>query len=55
MADQMQDLKNNVEELARQTGQSAIDVISQLQTGASFSGDDAMLDALCELKWEYIA
>ncbi len=54
MTDQIDDLKKNIETLAKDKGQSPVEVISQLQSGAALVGDEALLDALCDLKWEYI-
>ena len=54
MNQQMSELKTNVETIAKEQGKSPVEIISQLQTGAAAIEDEAMLEALCELKWEYI-
>jgi len=48
------DLKTNVETLAKQEGKSPLEIITMLQAGAAKTEDEALLDALCELKWDYI-
>ena len=48
------ELKANVEKLAEEEGKSILEIISELQAGAAKMGNDEVLDALCELKWEYI-
>lgn len=47
-------LKQNVIDLAAEQNSSPLAIISQLQVGAAAIGDDATLDALCDLKWEFI-
>ena len=51
----MTELKSNIEAIAQEQGKSPIEIISQLQAGAAIVNDEAMLEALCELKWDYIA
>jgi hypothetical protein len=48
------ELKKNVETLAKNEGIKILDAISLLQTGAAAKGEAELLDALCELKWDYI-
>jgi len=48
------ELKTNVEKLAEEEGKTILEIISELQAGASKIGNDEVLDALCELKWEHI-
>jgi hypothetical protein len=48
------DLKANVETLAAQEGKSPLEIITLLQTGAAASSNEELLEALCELKWDYI-
>ena len=48
------DLKTNVETLAAQEGKSPLEIITLLQTGAAASSNEELLEALCELKWDYI-
>ena len=48
------ELKTNVEKLAEEEGKTILEIISELQAGAAKIGNDEVLDALCELKWEHI-
>lgn len=48
------ELKANVETLAKQEGETVLNVITLLQAGAVASKNEALLDALCALKWDYI-
>jgi len=50
----MDELQANVESLARIEGQTELQIITRLQEAAAITGNDDLLDALCELKWEYI-
>ena len=50
----MEDLKANIETIAAEEHITPIEAISLLQAGAAIVNDEALLDALCELKWEYI-
>jgi predicted negative regulator of RcsB-dependent stress response len=47
-------IKQNVETLAKENGETPLEVITQLQAGAAIVKDEDLLDALCELKWDYI-
>ncbi len=47
-------LKINVETLAKERNATPIQIITQLQSGAAIAESDELLDALCDLKWEYI-
>ena len=49
------ELKRNVEELAKQEGKTQIEIITTLQVAAAATDNAELLDALCDLKWEYIA
>lgn len=51
----MSDLKTNIEQLAAEEGKTPLEIISLLQAAAAAIGDDEQLEALCELKWDYIA
>jgi isochorismate hydrolase len=51
---EMNELKANVEALAKQESQTPIQIISMLQAGAAKNGNDGLLDQLCELKWDYL-
>lgn len=48
------ELKKNVEQVARDEGKTVLETISLLQTGCVATGNDELLDALCDLKWDYI-
>lgn len=50
----MDELKANIETLAKQEGQPEIYIISMLQAGAVKTGNSELLDQLCELKWSYL-
>lgn len=50
----MNTAKQNVEALAAAEGRTPLEIITMLQVGAAKIGDEAALDALSELKWEYI-
>lgn len=50
----MEELKKNIEALAAQENKTPLEVISQLQHGAHLSGNEALLEMLCEVKWDYI-
>ena len=50
----MNDLKQNIETLAAQEGKTALEIITELQAGSTAANDTALLDALCEIKWDYI-
>ena len=51
----MNELRQNIEVLANQENKTPIQIIAQLQAGAVITGNDELLDALCEIKWDYIA
>jgi len=48
------ELKQNIETLAGQEGKTQLEIIGLLQAGAAQIGDEATLDALCDLKWQLI-
>ena len=50
----MNELKTNIEALAKQENQTAIQIISMLQAGAAQTGNTDLLDQLCEVKWDYL-
>ena len=50
----MNELKANIETLAATENKTPIEIISQLQAGAVIAGQDALLDMLCDVKWDYI-
>ena len=49
------ELKKNIETLAKQEEKTPLEIISQLQHGATIAGNEELLDALCEVKWDYIS
>ena len=51
----MNELKQNIETLAAQENKTPLEIITQLQHGATIAKNDALLDMLCEVKWDYIA
>ena len=48
------ELKANIELLAKEEGKSALEIITALQTGAARLGDEESLKILCDVKWDYI-
>ena len=50
----MEELKAKIKTLAKEEGMTELEVITMLQTGAAKVGDEELLEALCELKWDYI-
>jgi len=50
----MNEIKNNIETLAKEEGKSELEIISILQAAAAKMEDNETLEALCEIKWEYI-
>ena len=50
----MVDLKTNIEQLAAAENKSPLDVITLAQAGCVVTKNEALLEALCELKWDYI-
>jgi hypothetical protein len=50
----MEELKKNIETLAAQENKTALEIISQLQHGAYLSGNEELLEMLCDAKWDYI-
>jgi hypothetical protein len=48
------ELKKNIETVAAEEGKTTLEIISLMQSGCVITGNDEMLDALCELKWDYI-
>ena len=55
MSGVMNELKQNIETLAAQENKTPLEIITQLQHGATIDKNDALLDMLCEVKWDYIA
>ena len=48
------ELKQNIEKLATEENKTEVEIISELQAGAAKMGQEEVLEALCELKWDYI-
>ena len=51
----MEDLKANIEKLAKDENKTALEIITALQSSCAATGQDELLDELSELKWDYIA
>ena len=51
----MNELKKNIETLAVQENKTPLQIITQLQSGASLTENNELLEMLCEVKWDYIA
>ena len=53
-----EELKANIEELARQQNKTQLEIITQLQTAIALADvrkdDEEFLTQLCDLKWGYI-
>ena len=53
-----QELKANIEKLARQQDKTQLEIITQLQTATALTdvqkNDEKLLTQLCDLKWDYI-
>ena len=47
-------LRTNVEQLAKEQGKTALEIITQLQAAASQTGNTQLLEDLCKLKWNYV-
>jgi hypothetical protein len=47
-------LRTNVEALAAEENKSPLEVISMLQAAAAKTGNEELLEQLCELKWAYL-
>lgn len=50
----IENLKANVEQIAKDENMKPIDVVTLLQAGASMTKDETLLEALIALKWDYI-
>ena len=50
----LKELKDNIETLAQERNQTALEIITTLQGVAAKTGNDELLEDLCELKHEYI-
>lgn len=50
----METLKANIETIAAEENITPIEAITLLQAAAAAINDEALLDALCEIKWDYI-
>lgn len=48
------ELKANVEKLAKGQSKTELEIITALQAAAVVTSDEALLEMLCELKWNYI-
>lgn len=51
----MDELKAEVEQLAKEDRKTELEIITELQAGAVQMGDFRLLEALCKLKWDYIS
>jgi hypothetical protein len=51
----MEALKANIETLAAEQNKTPLEIITALQTGAVKLNNNELLDALCEIKWDYIS
>ena len=50
----MQQLRDEVEMTALEANCKPTEIISAMQTACARMGEEAILEMLCELKWEYI-
>jgi hypothetical protein len=50
----MEELKKNIETLAAEQNKTALEIITDLQRGANITGNEDLLEMLCEVKWDYI-
>ena len=50
----MDNLKAQVEQLARDKCKTEIEIITLLQVAANHTNNQELLEQLCELKWDYI-
>lgn len=50
----IENLKANVEQIAKDENMKPIDVVTLLQAGAAMTNDETLLEALIALKWDYI-
>ena len=50
----MNELKKNIKQVAKEEGQTELEIITLLQVGANKTGNDKMMNMLCEIKNEYI-
>lgn len=48
------ELKKAVEQVAKERDMNEIDVITEMQSGAAITNNEAILELLCDLKWDYI-
>lgn len=51
----METLKANIEALAAEQNKTPLEIITALQAGAVKLNNNELLDALCEIKWDYIS
>ena len=49
-----QQIREEVEKVSKETGRSCIDVLSVMQSIAAKEKQSALLDALCQIKDDYI-
>ena len=47
-------LPKAVDQMAKEEGKTPLEVITLLQAGAAKTNNTDLLEALCELKWNYI-
>ena len=50
----MNELKKNIETLAKEQDKTELEIISLLQAAAAKTENNELLEELCELKWDYI-
>ena len=50
----MTNLKDQVEAFAKESGISILKAITAMQSVAAQIGNDEVLEALCDMKWDYI-
>ena len=51
---QLNELKDSVEKIAVEQGKTPVQVITELQAAVTLTGNDELLDDLCEIKWDYL-
>ena len=47
-------LKAAIEATAKEENKTEIEIISLMQAGCALKNDEATLEILCDLKWDYI-
>ena len=51
----MTELKQSIEQLAKERSRTPLEIITELQAAAAATDNEELLDDLCELKWDYIS